>query len=80
MQLHGGEKVLLFLAGANHDPGRWNDPDRVEIRPKLGHVGFGSGDSRMRGTSSCSARSQDRADRWREGSSQLSSSVDRNCC
>lgn len=39
-----GEKVLLFLAGANRDPRQWPDPDRFDIRRKTtGHLGFGYG-------------------------------------
>jgi cytochrome P450 len=39
-----GEKVLLFLAAANRDPRRWENPDRFDISRKAsGHVGFGSG-------------------------------------
>jgi cytochrome P450 len=39
-----GEKVLLFLAAANRDPRRWEDPDRFDASRKAsGHVGFGSG-------------------------------------
>ena len=39
-----GEKVLLFLAAANRDPRRWEDPDRFDVlRKASGHVGFGSG-------------------------------------
>jgi 4-methoxybenzoate monooxygenase (O-demethylating) len=39
-----GEKVLLFLAAANRDPRRWEDPDRFDVSRKAsGHVGFGSG-------------------------------------
>lgn len=39
-----GEKVLMFLASANRDPRRWDEPDRYDItRRTSGHVGFGSG-------------------------------------
>lgn len=39
-----GSKVLLFLASANRDPRRWNDPDRFDItRVTGGHVAFGFG-------------------------------------
>lgn len=39
-----GAKVLLFLAAANRDPRKWNDPDRFDLdRPTSGHVGFGFG-------------------------------------
>lgn len=39
-----GSKVLLFLAAANRDPRRWDDPDRYDIgRMSSGHVGFGLG-------------------------------------
>jgi len=39
-----GEKVLMFLAAANRDPRRWDEPDRYDITRKTsGHVGFGSG-------------------------------------
>jgi 4-methoxybenzoate monooxygenase (O-demethylating) len=44
VQLAEGEKVLLFLAAANRDPRKWDNPDRFDIRRKtLGHVGFGTG-------------------------------------
>lgn len=39
-----GSKVVLFLASANRDPTRWDDPDRFCIsRNASGHVGFGFG-------------------------------------
>lgn len=39
-----GEKVLLFLASANRDPRRWQDPDRVDLRRTThGQVAFGNG-------------------------------------
>ncbi|HSG55212.1 MAG TPA: cytochrome P450 [Paracoccaceae bacterium] len=39
-----GAKVLLFLAAANRDPVRWDDPDSYRIeRNTSGHVGFGFG-------------------------------------
>lgn len=39
-----GSKVVLFLAAANRDPRRWDDPDRFDItRNASGHVGFGFG-------------------------------------
>ncbi len=42
--LPDGAKVLLFLAAANRDPRRWDEPDRFDVRRKaIGHVGFGAG-------------------------------------
>ena len=39
-----GEKVLLFLAAANRDPDRWENPETFDIRRgAMGHVGFGHG-------------------------------------
>jgi cytochrome P450 len=39
-----GQKVLLFLAAANRDPRRWDEPETFDIRRKnAGHVGFGFG-------------------------------------
>ncbi|MEA2778739.1 MAG: hypothetical protein QOK29_283 [Rhodospirillaceae bacterium] len=39
-----GDKVLLFLAAANHDPRRWEHPDRFDIRRRVaGHLAFGTG-------------------------------------
>jgi 4-methoxybenzoate monooxygenase (O-demethylating) len=43
-RLGEGEKVLLFLAAANRDPRRWQEPERFDIRrATMGHVAFGSG-------------------------------------
>jgi hypothetical protein len=37
-------KVLMFLASANRDPRRWDEPDRYDLSRRTGgHVGFGSG-------------------------------------
>jgi len=37
-------KVLLFLASANRDPRRWDEPERFDIsRRAVGHVAFGAG-------------------------------------
>lgn len=39
-----GAKVLLFLAAANRDPARWDDPGTYRLeRSTSGHVGFGFG-------------------------------------
>lgn len=39
-----GSKILLFLAAANGDPRRWEQPERFDInRQTSGHVGFGYG-------------------------------------
>ena len=39
-----GEKVLMFLAAANRDERKWENPDQYDIRRKAaGHVGFGYG-------------------------------------
>jgi len=39
-----GEKVLMFLAAANRDPRRWDNPDTYDITRRVaGHVGFGAG-------------------------------------
>ncbi|WP_315833722.1 cytochrome P450 [Bradyrhizobium prioriisuperbiae] len=43
-RLDEGEKVLMFLAAANRDPRRWDNPDNYDVtRRTSGHVGFGSG-------------------------------------
>jgi 4-methoxybenzoate monooxygenase (O-demethylating) len=37
-------KILLFLASANRDPRKWDDPDRFDVtRRAAGHVAFGAG-------------------------------------
>jgi cytochrome P450 len=42
--LGDNDKVLLFLAAANRDPRKWENPDSFDItRYAGGHVGFGSG-------------------------------------
>ena len=39
-----GHKILMFLAAANRDPRRWDDPDAFDLsRDPSGHVGFGMG-------------------------------------
>jgi cytochrome P450 len=39
-----GHKILMFLAAANRDPRRWEDPDAFDLsRDPSGHVGFGMG-------------------------------------
>src|SRR5580704_4604656 len=44
VHLDEGQKVLLYLAAANRDPRKWQDPGKFDIRRKtLGHVGFGYG-------------------------------------
>ena len=49
MSAFGGEipqdaKVLLFLASANRDPGRWDEPERFDVNLRAaGHVAFGAG-------------------------------------
>ncbi|GAA3019133.1 cytochrome P450 [Streptosporangium longisporum] len=39
-----GRKILMFLAAANRDPRRWDDPGVFDLsRDPSGHVGFGMG-------------------------------------
>jgi len=43
-RLGEGEKILMFLAAANRDPRRWDNPDQYDVtRRTSGHVGYGSG-------------------------------------
>lgn len=44
VRLPEGSKIILFLAAANRDPRRWENPERFDInRQASGHVGFGFG-------------------------------------
>ena len=44
VRLGDGEKVLLFLAAANRDPRRWDNPDHFDVRRRAtGHMTFGTG-------------------------------------
>ena len=44
VQIPARQKVLIFYAGANRDPKRWDDPDRFDIQRKVsGHMGWGIG-------------------------------------
>jgi cytochrome P450 len=44
VRLGDGEKVLLFLAAANRDPRRWDNPDTFDVRRRAaGHMTFGTG-------------------------------------
>jgi 4-methoxybenzoate monooxygenase (O-demethylating) len=44
VKLGSGEKVLLFLAAANRDPRRWDQPDNFDVRRRAtGHMTFGTG-------------------------------------
>lgn len=37
-------KVLVFFAGANHDPRQWPEPQRFDVRRRTaGHLGYGAG-------------------------------------
>lgn len=44
VELPANAKVLVFYAGANRDPRRWENPDQFDIRRKVaGHMGYGTG-------------------------------------
>ena len=44
VEIPADAKVLVFFAGANRDPERWERPDDFDIRRKaVGHVAFGMG-------------------------------------
>ncbi len=45
IEVKAGQKVVIFLAAANRDPKRWDDPQEFHIgRPKIKeHVAFGRG-------------------------------------
>jgi cytochrome P450 len=44
VKLGADEKVLLFVAAANRDPRRWDNPDQFDLRRKpTGHMAFGTG-------------------------------------
>jgi cytochrome P450 len=44
VQLGADEKVILFVAAANRDPRRWENPDNFDIRRRAtGHMAFGTG-------------------------------------
>ena len=44
LHIGAGEKIMLSIAAANHDPRKWDRPNEYDIRRKtIGHVGFGAG-------------------------------------
>jgi 4-methoxybenzoate monooxygenase (O-demethylating) len=43
-EIPGDAKILLFLASANRDPRKWDNPDKFDVtRRAAGHVAFGAG-------------------------------------
>lgn len=43
-RIGAGERVVLLLAAANHDPERFPEPERLDLRrPAAGHLSFGRG-------------------------------------
>jgi len=44
VELKDGDRVMVFLAGANRDPSRWDDPNSFDItREQVPHITFGAG-------------------------------------
>jgi cytochrome P450 len=44
VEIPADAKILLFLASANRDPRKWDDPQRFDVsRRAQGHVAFGAG-------------------------------------
>ena len=44
VQIGANEKICCFMASANRDPRRWENPDVFDIERKaVGHMGFGTG-------------------------------------
>jgi cytochrome P450 len=44
IEIPSDAKILLFLASANRDPRKWDDPERFDVsRRAAGHVAFGAG-------------------------------------
>jgi 4-methoxybenzoate monooxygenase (O-demethylating) len=43
-RIPAGRKVLVFFAGANRDPARWQHAARFDVRRKrAGHLSYGTG-------------------------------------
>lgn len=44
VSLEENQKIAVFIASANRDPRRWENPDQFDIqRRATGHIGFGTG-------------------------------------